>query len=93
MVKDIVKKIIVSIIVNIIWFAMIMLVDSFAYIDSFYEMIIRYEDIIQGIILYIILCSQGIICMHPPLNSKRETIIFTIISFAIVLYIFGYLIF
>lgn len=91
--KDIMNKMVMSVLINFMWFSLILLIDYVIAIDAFYGLLLKYEDIIKGIIFSLVLCSQGVICASSTNDNMRKNIIFTIISFAVVVYVYGCLIF
>lgn len=93
MLKDTLNKVIMSMLINFMWVTLILLIDYVSAMDVFYGLLLEYEYEVKCVILSLVLCSQGGICAYLQCDNTRKNIIFTVVSFACVMLVYGYFIF
>lgn len=92
MVKDIVKRIILSIILNFVWFVLLPVWDALTYWSDIINYLFAYhEDACRTFLFYVVVSLQVLIWIYPPIKNKKLTVLFLSISLACTTYIFGYL--
>ena len=90
MLKDIMKKVIMSLILYFLFFFSLHEADYLAsYVFDFMR---NHTELFTTFSFYIVVCIQALIWLCKPLKSKKITIICMFISFACIVYAFRFLV-